>query len=119
MHPKHQRGFLKTGDLFLPGGDGFPSFSKLGALAHVDEILDSLPEKDRLDLLRLMGVFGRTPSWLIRFVLSIARRHRFFPGPVGTALRLLDFGLKGIFFTLYYSEESVFTLIYWDAKTVA
>jgi hypothetical protein len=124
MSSKHlsleaEKGFLRTGDLFLPGGEGFPRFSETGFLDHIDEILDYLPAKDRSDLIGLMALFSRLPTFLIRLVLFVARHARFFPSPVATVLRLLDVGLKGIFYTLYYSEESVFPLIHWDAQSVA
>ncbi len=116
MTPLQQKGFLRAGDVVIPGGDGFPSFSKSGTIRDAPRMLDYMTEADRSGLLGLMAIFAFLPAFAIRLIIAIAERNRFFPGPVGAALRLVVIGVKGAFYTLYYSDEAVHPRIHWDAK---
>ena len=47
LTPTQTKGFLKAGDVVIPGGDGFPSFSKSGLVKDVDRMLDYMTDEDR------------------------------------------------------------------------
>lgn len=97
------RGLLKLGDVFAPGGGGFPSFSELGCGEHVDEVLEYLPEDDRKALAMLLGLLRWTPKFKVRWLVRLLEFAPRVPGPPGNALRLLRTGLKGVAMSLYFS----------------
>lgn len=100
------RGLNKVGDLVIPGGYGFPSFSETGCINHVDEVMAPTPEADVKDFKLLMKVFSVAPEFLIKGILKLLDKESAFPEPIGGLLRLLNVGIKGVVFSLYYSGKS-------------
>ena len=118
------KGLQKVGDIIIPGDLEFPAFSKTGFIIHVDRILDYLPATERKNFCHLMILFRFLPKFLLRILFTLTDKNAKFPWLLGTALRLLDIGVKGVVFTLYYSMlkepipmgEKITQLIKWDAK---
>lgn len=106
----------KVGNILVPGDKTLPSFSKSHYLQDIDRILNYLSDKDRKELLLLLKVFYFLPTFFIRFLFFLSPMYKIFPKFLGNGLRLMDIGLKGIFFTLYYSQTGTHQLIGWDAK---
>ncbi len=98
LNPQQIRGILKAGDIVVP------AFSETKYIYQVDRILDFMAEHDRADFAALMSVFGFLPKPVLKMILTLAEGHRFFPGKLGTTLRLLSIGVKGVIFTMYYSD---------------
>ena len=107
LTPGRLRGMLKMGDIIIPGGDGLPSFSQSGTIRDLDRVLDGLDRDDRENLLLLFGVLGVFPSPLSRLVIAMTKLHKALPTRVGAFLRFLELGVKGIFFSLYYSDKTI------------
>ena len=120
------KGLLKTGDVILPGTTKSPSFSQTGCIYHVDRMAAYLSEDDLAGLRLVLGLFRWLPSWVISIIMAMAVRNRYFPGPLGAGLRMLEIGVKGATMSLYYSNltgpgykgRKVFEIIGWDAKVV-
>ena len=120
-------GLLRAGDVILPGTDVSPAFSKLGCIDHVDRMAAYLTDRDLGGLRTLLAVVRYAPTWLIRLVLAAAEKNDRFPGPLGTALRTIDIGLRGMLMSLYYSnltgegyrDRPVFDVIGWNARMAA
>jgi hypothetical protein len=93
----------RLGDLLLPGGEGFPTFSATGCLAHVDELLAATPAQDLRDLRLLLTLLSVFPGGLLKALLNMIEARERFPNSIAAPLRLLNLGLKGIIFSLYYS----------------
>lgn len=100
------RGLSKLGDIVVPGGYGLPSFSATGCISHVDKLMESTPPADVKDFKLLMKVFSIAPDFIIRGILKIVDKERAFPEPIGGLLRLLNIGIKGVVFSLYYSSKT-------------
>ncbi len=100
------RGLNKVGDLVIPGGYGLPSFSQTGCVTHVDEVMEATPPADVKDFKLLMKVFSVAPLFFIRGILKLLDKESVFPEPVGGLLRLLNVGIKGVVFSLYYSNKT-------------
>ncbi len=119
------KGALRLGDAVIPGDKTLPSFSETEFIHHIDRMLEYMESDDRDGLGLLMNVFSITPIWKIRLLVSLCDIHRFLPQFLGTPFRLLNLGLKGIIFTLYYSglEDKeghgarILKTIGWDAHT--
>jgi hypothetical protein len=108
-------GLERAGRVLVPGGDGLPSFRETGCSGEADRMLAYLPEADRRSFASLMGLFRFLPIFVITLLLRLADRHRFFPGPLGAALRMIRFGVFGTVYTLYYADEGVLAKLGWDA----
>ena len=113
------KGLRKIGDAYIPGGEGFPSFSDSGVARDADRALEFIPEEDRRGLVLVLKLFAWAPRWMVRGVLQLIDDDRWFPNPLGSFFRLLKFGLKGIVYTLYYSNPKVHPLIQWDASVTS
>ena len=101
------RGLIKAGDIIIPGTPGFPSFSQSGYIRKVDRLVHYMSEFDRKDLLMLLTVFAYVPTMLIRLLLWTAANNNKFPKSIGKHLKLLDIGVKGVVYSLYYSEKDI------------
>jgi hypothetical protein len=122
LNALQQRGLRRVGDVLIPGGGEFPSFSAAGVADHVDRMLAYMYPGDRDGVKILLSVCGMLPKPLVRGMLAVSERHRAMPEPIGAVLRLLNTGIKGVVMTLYYSDigtgPSIHALIRYDAKVV-
>lgn len=97
------RALTKIGDIICPENNEFPSFSKLGALEHIDILLDEIPPADLKDLKLLLTLLGLMPSFILRLILNLIESNQNHNGELGTILRTVRFGLRGLIFSIYYS----------------
>jgi hypothetical protein len=94
----------RLGDIMCPRNGEFPSFSELDCVHHAGIVLNEIPEKDLKDLKLLLFVLWFMPAPFMRIFLFVLERMRHMNGQVGTLVRMLQFGLRGIAFALYYSD---------------
>lgn len=119
------KGVMQLGDAFIPGDKQFPRFSETEFVREIDRMLDYMEVPDRDGLALLMNIFSVTPKWCIRLILKLCELERRLPLSLGTPFRLIQLGLKGVIFTLYYSGledheghgKRIHQLIGWDAQT--
>lgn len=120
LTPLQLRGLLRAGDVYLPGGDGFPRFSRSHVIHEVDRIVEFMAEPDRAGFRFLMTLFGVLPGFALRGLLRLADRSATHPSPLLAPLRQIHLGAKGVAMTLYYSDVvddgHVHGLIGWDAR---
>lgn len=93
----------RLGDVMCPANGEFPSFSDLGAVEHVDFLLEEIPSSDLADLKLLLLLLGLMPSFVLRAMMNFIEAKADMNGEVGTLIRMVRFGLRGIIFSLYYS----------------
>jgi len=122
LSPLQMRGLRKVGDVLIPGDADLPSFSKCGCITHVDRMLEYMYAADRDGVKALLGVCGVLPTLVVRGLLALTEQHAGLPNAVGSVLRLINTGLKGVVMTLYYSDVgegvSIYKVIRYDAKVV-
>ena len=114
------RGLNRLGDVVIPGDHEFPSFSSLKLDDHVDRILDYMNDDDRSGLKIVMSLFAFMPKFFIFFILWVTEKAKG-ESFLASQLRLVNTGLKGVIFTLYYSNlnsksEVIHQVMEWDAK---
>jgi hypothetical protein len=102
---KELRALERLGDLLFPRYGEFPSFSELGCVAYVDDILKNAPESELNQLKGFLGFLAYMPTAVLRAVLWFARNAHRFPEPLATQARLMDLGLRGALVTLYFSGK--------------
>ena len=93
------KGFLRCGRIVI--GDEF--FNKT-PIKHLDRMLNYLNKDDLSGLVLLFSIFSLTPTILIKFLFTICEKNKYFPSFIGTGLRKVYLGLRGIYFTLHYSN---------------
>jgi len=98
------QGVLKIGDVLLPGGDGFLSFSQSNQIIKIDRILDYMPAPDIKDLGMLLAFFGILPGSLLRALWWLIDSSHLWPGNMGATLRLTRIALRSLILSLYFSE---------------
>ena len=100
------KGLTKIGDVLIPGDDNYPSFSNYGCIQNVDDLLAYAPKQDIKDLGMVLSIFSLMPktwlTWLVKKMSSSNSNN----GILGTTLRQLNMGLRGIVFSLYYAPKS-------------
>jgi hypothetical protein len=100
---RQRRAWNRIGDVLIPGGEGLPSFSASGVVDHVATALESSPPEDREALLKLVTLLAWLPRPLLALLMAANTPLRRVPGRVGAPFRLLDMGLRGVVFTVYYA----------------
>lgn len=93
----------RLGNVLCPAHGEHPSFSELDVVYHADIVLDELPAGDLKDLKLLLFVLFFLPAPLMRLMMVTLERMKEMNGELGTLVRMLLFGLRGLTFALYYS----------------
>jgi len=105
MSKRQIKGLIKTGDSIIPGdGKNFPAFSETDFHYEIDRMLDFMTEDDRQGALMLLGIFSFLPKFLITALLLFTEKSHLFPNIVAAPLRMINIGIRGMIFTLYYSK---------------
>jgi hypothetical protein len=96
----------KIGDILLPGSDEFPSFSSYGCIEHIDGVLDYAMKDDVKSLNLVLSLLHFMPHLLlVGLIRKMSHAHQS-NGAAGDLLRQLNMGLRGIVFSLYYSDKA-------------
>ena len=106
LGPGQLRALEAIGNILVPGEEDFPSFSRLGCVAHVDRLLDFMPDDDLRGLQGVLSAASFLPRFLAAGLLHWLEAGLWPPGPWASPLRVLRFGLRGIVLSLYYSGGS-------------
>jgi hypothetical protein len=93
----------RLGNIICPANGEFPAFSDLDCVHHAHIVMDELPEQDMADLKMLLTALWFMPSPFMRIFLNVLEKMKDLNGEVGTLIRMLNFGLRGVAFSLYYS----------------
>jgi hypothetical protein len=100
------RALEAIGDVLVPGDEDLPSFSRLGCVAHVDRLLDFMPDDDLQGLQGVLSAASFLPRFLVAALLRWLEAGLWPPGPWAPPLRVMRMGLRGIVLSLYYSGGS-------------
>ncbi|MFE8073144.1 hypothetical protein QQM79_18940 [Marinobacteraceae bacterium S3BR75-40.1] len=95
----------RLGDILLPGAAGLSRFSQTDAITEIDRVLAPVPEADRRDLSMLLTVLGWLPNGALRGLMRVLAGRAAWPSLCQGPMRLLDISLRGLVFTLYYSNQ--------------
>jgi hypothetical protein len=99
------RALEKVGDIIIPESETFPSFSRVGCIEYIDNILEFTPEEELNDLKLLLNVLDKMPVKVVEKILNLTYKANMFPKILASNLRLVSIALRGIIFTLYYSGK--------------
>lgn len=122
------KAFNRMGDVLLPKNGQFPSFSEFGGIEHIDDLVQYAPKGDIKDLNLLMTILSFMPTFVLRWLVNkMQNAGNMGDGGIGTLFRMLNFGIRGLLFSCYYTEKtgSTYTgekpidLVGYDAKRVS
>jgi hypothetical protein len=100
------RAIEKLGDLMIPQTEDFPSFTRLGCIEHIDDVLSYAPPEETADLKILLKALSVTPETVLKRILKLMLENKALPESVASTFRLMDTGLRGIIYTLYFSGKT-------------
>ncbi|CAM3735007.1 hypothetical protein [Parendozoicomonas haliclonae] len=109
LNQRQLSALTRIGDIFVPGGQGFQSFSESGSLYNVDIVLAPTPKDDLVAMKWVLTIFSvfntKVLGWLLNQLDKAGQAMPAWADLLGSQLRLLVFGLRGIIFSLYYSGQ--------------
>lgn len=118
---KHQiKGIMKAGDVLVPEEAGFRKFSATPFIQEVDRMADYMTDEDRSGFAFLMGLFAVLPTPIVSAILRLASASQNGSSPLTAPLRLINIGVKGVIYTLYYSDltadKRIHKMLEWQTK---
>lgn len=105
LNASAKKSLTRIGDILLPKNGEFPSFSETGSIEHIDELTAYAPEDDISDLNTLLSVLAFMPGFVLKWLVNKMENAQMSNGALASLFRQLDFGLKGLLFSCYYSEK--------------
>lgn len=101
---KALQGLNKLGDIMLPGDNQFPRFSDTGCITHVDDVMEVTNPDDVAALNILLAVIHVMPAGFCVGLLKLTDKCSGLPDVIGSPMRMLNVALRGVPFSLYYSN---------------
>ena len=100
-----QRVLNRIGDIMLPAHDGYPSFSELGCVVHVNDLAGYGPPEDIKALSLLLKILWIKPRFALRMFVWMIEHPDGFPEFMAVTLRQLQIGVRGLVVSLYFSGK--------------
>ena len=107
LNKQQLKGISKLGAVLCPGTPQLPAFASTAALSQADRCFSFLTPEDQEGLGGLLWWLGFFPGFVARLLLRLADTANRWPNPVAPLLRLLQIGLKGFVYSLYYSDAEI------------
>ena len=116
------KGIYKLGKVIIPDHPDFPSFNDLAIEKYINRMIDYMYKDDREPVLIIISLFSVLPNFVIKWKVSFIDWGASWKGAPGAIFRMLQIALKGLIFTLYYSDFTEAKVIHekigYDAKIV-
>lgn len=111
-----KKGIEKLGQVLCPGNATLPSFTDSKVVDQAERCFSYLTREDQEGLGLLLQILGFLPAFVARFLLWLVDTANQSPSFIAPTLRLLQVGLKGFVYSLYYSDGRVRSLLGWNTK---
>ena len=105
LSPRAKKTLTRIGDILIPRNGEFPSFSETGSIEHIDHLTAYAPEGDLKDLSMLLSVLSIKPDFVLRWLVKKMEQSPNSNSMIAPLFRQLDFALRGLIFSCYYSEK--------------
>ncbi len=96
----------RMGNIVIPRSEEFPSFSDTGSIEHIDDFIAFTPENDLRDLNMILTLMSILPNSTLRWLIKKMHDSHQSQGGVSSLFRQLDFGIRGLVFSCYYSNKT-------------
>ncbi len=94
----------RLGDILIPRTEEFPAFSDVGCVMYVDEVMEVAKPQDIQDFGLLLTVMRFLPKFMLIWIIKLGIHANKFPEFIAPLLRQLDIGIRGVIYSLYYSN---------------
>lgn len=94
----------RLGDIIVPGNQRLPRFSDLGCSEHIDITLTNAHPDDIAALSALLSVLACLPDAGIKGIVRLSAWGAAKPSAFGAPFRMLNTSLRGLIYSLYYSN---------------
>lgn len=122
LNMSHLKGVEKLGRVVMPDDSDFPAFTEIQAEKYLNRMIDYMYVDDRSAILVILKMFSFMPLFMIRWTMSLIESGSKWKGMLGAPFRMLQIALKGLIFTVYYSDvtedQIIHSKIGYDAKIV-
>lgn len=100
------KGLLKVGDIYCPKNGEFPSFKEAAGTAYLNNLAVNVPADDFSSLSMVLAIFSFLPGGILKWIITMCTNAQKDPsdGMLPSLLRQLNIGLRGLCYSIYYSE---------------
>lgn len=100
------KGLLKVGEIYCPKNGDFPSFTEVAGTAYLNNLVSNVPPDDFSSLSLVLAIFSFLPNGILNWILNACTNAQNNPsdGIIPSTLRQLNIGLRGLCYSIYYSE---------------
>ena len=100
------KGLLKVGEIYCPKNGDFPSFSQAAGTPYLNNLAANVPEDDFSSLNLVLTIFSFLPKGILNWIIEACTNAQNNPsdGIIPSTLRQLNIGLRGLCYSIYYSE---------------
>ncbi|MEZ5054275.1 MAG: hypothetical protein R2807_05840 [Chitinophagales bacterium] len=100
------KGLLNVGEIYCPKNGEFPSFKEAAGTAYLNNFVKNVPEDDFNSLSLALAIFSFLPNFLLVWIINLCTNAQNSPsdGLLYSNLRQLNLGLRGLCYSIYYSE---------------
>lgn len=100
------KGLVKVGNMYCPKNGEFPSFSEVAGTYKLNDLVKNVPSDDFSSLNLVLAIFAFLPNFMIKWVVDKCQQAQHHPsdGIITSTFRQLNIGLRGLCYSLYYSE---------------
>lgn len=116
------KGLYKLGKVVISDYQGFPSFEEIKPEDYLNRMIDYMYDDDREPVMIILSLFSIFPLFIIRWKMKFIDWGASWKGSPGALFRMLQIALKGMIFTIYYTDVTDGKVIHenigYDAKIV-
>lgn len=96
----------RLGDVLIPASADFPSFSQVGCVVHIDDVMTAADKQDIKDFGTLLSVMHYLPTFVLAGIIKLSLAANKTPSIIAPILRQLDIAIRGVIYTLYYANQT-------------
>lgn len=102
------KGLTKMGNYYCPQNGEFPAFEQSAGLYKLNDLVANVPEDDFSALSMVLAIISFLPDFMVKWLVGVLERSATNPsdGIVAASLRQLNLGVRGLCYSVYYSEFS-------------
>lgn len=99
-------GILKMGNIYCPKTSEFPGYDEVADRQVYNRLVENVPPDDFSALNLVLAIFSFLPGFILKWLVGVMEGAMDKPGdgPILSALRQLNLGLRGLIYSTYYTE---------------
>ena len=100
------KGLTKVGNIYCPKNEEFPAFSDVAGTYKLNDLVKNVPTDDFSSLNLVLAIFSFLPNFILNWIVSKCQQSQDNPsdGVIQSTFRQLNIGLRGLCYSIYYSE---------------